>query len=153
MAAASLTCQATPTPMSWSGCAALVLAGIGGACRTTCAITGDHSMAKSAAAARIDEAVALLLAGRSASAVVSQLSERHGVTRRQAQRYVASGYEVIRGDIEQAKLDRRQQVAVLVHLLQEGCAVALASKNIGALVGAAREIRELCGLAPKVTHL
>ena len=110
-------------------------------------------MAKSAAAARIDEAVALLLAGRSASAVVSQLSERHGVTRRQAQRYVASGYEVIRGYIEQAKLDRRQQVAVLVHLLQEGCAVALASKNIGALVGAAREIRELCGLAPKVTHL
>jgi hypothetical protein len=110
-------------------------------------------MAKSAAAARIDEAVALLLAGRSASAVVSQLSERHGVTRRQAQRYVASGYEVIRGDIEQAKLDRRQQVAVLVHLLHEGAAVALQTKNINSLVASCRELRELCGLTPKVPHL
>ena len=110
-------------------------------------------MAKSAASARTDEAVALLLAGRSASAVVSHLTQSEGIGRRQAQRYVAAAYEVIRGDIEEAKLDRRQQVAVLVHLLQEGCAVALASKNIGALVGAAREIRELCGLAPKVTHL
>ena len=61
-----------------------------------------------------------------------------------------AAYEIIRGDIEQAKVDRRQQAALLVHLLQEGAAIALATKNIGALVGACRELRELCNLAPKV---
>lgn len=106
-------------------------------------------MARSAAAARNDEALQLLLAGRSASATVSLMSERYGVTRRQAQRYVAAAYEIIRGDIEQTKIDRRQQVAKLVHMLEEGAATALATKNVGALVGACRELRELCGLTPK----
>jgi hypothetical protein len=106
MAAASLTCQATPTPTSWSGCAVLVLAGTGGACRQTCAITGDHSMAKSVAAARTDEALAMLLAGRSAPAIVSHLTQSEGIGRRQAQRYVAAAYATLRGDIEEAKVDR-----------------------------------------------
>jgi hypothetical protein len=109
-------------------------------------------MAKSAAAARTDEALQMLLAGRSASATVSQLTRSAGIGRRQAQRYVAAAYEIIRGDIEQAKVDRRQQAALLVHLLQEGAAIALATKNIGALVGACRELRELCSLAPKAPH-
>ena len=107
-------------------------------------------MAKSAAAARTDEALQMLLAGRSASATVSQLTRSAGIGRRQAQRYVAAAYEIIRGDIEQAKVDRVQQVALLVHLLHEGAAVALSTKNIGALVGACRELRELCGLAAQV---
>jgi hypothetical protein len=110
-------------------------------------------MAKSVAAARTDEALALLLAGRSASAIVSHLTQSEGIGRRQAQRYVAAAYEIIRGDIEQAKVDRRQQVAVLVHLLHEGAAVALQTKNINSLVASCRELRELCGLTPKVPHL
>lgn len=105
--------------------------------------------AKSKAAARTDEALQLLLAGRSASATVSLMSERHGVTRRQAQRYVAAAYDIIRGDIEEAKVERVKQVAKLLHLLEEGAAVALATKNVGALVGACREIRELCSLQPQ----
>lgn len=109
-------------------------------------------MARSAAAARNDEALQLLLAGRSASATVSLMSERHGVTRRQAQRYVAAAYETLRGDIEEIKVDRRQQAAKLVHLLEEGAAVALKSKNIGALVGACRELRELLQLNPPKPH-
>ena len=110
-------------------------------------------MAKSVAAARTDEALVLLLAGRSASAIVSLLSERHGVTRRSAQRYVESGYKILRGDLEQSKIDRRQQAAKLVHLLEEGAAIALATKNINSLVASCRELRELCGLTPKVPHL
>ena len=109
-------------------------------------------MARSAAAARNDEALQLLLAGRSASATVSLMSERHGVTRRQAQRYVAAGFAMIRGDIEQTKIDRRQQVAKLVHMLEEGAAVALETKNVGALVGACRELRELLQLNPPKPH-
>jgi len=99
-----------------------------------------------------DEALQLLLAGRSASATVSHLTQTQGIGRRQAQRYVRAAYEVIRGDIEQSKIDRRQQVSLLVHLLQEGAAVALATKNVGALVGACRELRELLQLNPPKPH-
>ena len=110
-------------------------------------------MAKSVAAARTDEALALLLAGRSASAIVSYLTQSEGIGRRQAQRYVAAAYATLRGDIEEAKVDRRQQPAKLVHLLEEGGAIALATKNINSLVASSRELRELCGLTPKVPHL
>ena len=93
-----------------------------------------------------DEALQLLLAGRSAPATVSQLTQTQGIGRRQAQRYVAAAYEIIRGDIEQSKIDRRQQLAKLAHMLEEGAAVALATRNVGALVGACRELRELLQL-------
>jgi len=103
-------------------------------------------MAKTKAAAMTDEALQLLLAGRSAPATVSQLTQTQGIGRRQAQRYVAAAYEIIRGDIEQTKIDRRQQLAKLAHMLEEGAAVALATRNVGALVGACRELRELLQL-------
>jgi len=99
-----------------------------------------------------DEALQLLLAGRSAPATVSQLTQTQGIGRRQAQRYVAAAYEIIRGDIEQSKIDRRQQLAKLAHLLEEGAAVALATRNVGALVGACRELRELLQLNPPKPH-
>jgi len=99
-----------------------------------------------------DEALQLLLAGRSAPATVSQLTQTQGIGRRQAQRYVAAAYEIIRGDIEQTKIDRRQQLAKLAHMLEEGAAVALATKNVGALVGACRELRELLQLNPPKHH-
>jgi len=109
-------------------------------------------MAKTKAAAMTDEALQLLLAGRSAPATVSQLTQTQGIGRRQAQRYVAAAYEIIRGDIEQTKIDRRQQLAKLAHMLEEGAAVALATKNVGALVGACRELRELLQLNPPKHH-
>lgn len=90
----------------------------------------------------------MLLAGRSASATVSHLSERHGVTRRQAQRYVAAAYKIIRDDLEKAGVNRIEQVAKMVHMLEEGAAKALETKNIGAMVAACRELRELCALTP-----
>jgi len=99
-----------------------------------------------------DEALQLLLAGRSASATVSQLTQTQGIGRRQAQRYVRAAYEMMRGDVEETKIDRRQQLAKLVHMLEEGAAVALASRNIGALVGACRELRELLQLNPPKPH-
>jgi len=102
--------------------------------------------------AMTDEALQLLLAGRSAPATVSQLTQTQGIGRRQAQRYVAAAYEIIRGDIEQSKIDRRQQLAKLAHMLEEGAAVALATRNVGALVGACRELRELLQLNPPKPH-
>ena len=98
-------------------------------------------------ATRINEALAMLLASRSASGVVSELSERHSVTRRQARRYVASAYEVIKADVNDSDIDREKLVSQLVHALQESMAQAVKAKHPCSVVSCARELRELLGLA------
>jgi uncharacterized FAD-dependent dehydrogenase len=96
---------------------------------------------------RINEAVALLLAGRSASGIVSEMADKHGVTRRQARRYVGRGYEIIRDDIDAADVDREKLVSQLVNSLQESLAKAAAAGHTCAVVSCCRELRELLGLA------
>ena len=98
-------------------------------------------------ATRINVAVAMLLASRSASGVVSELSERHSVTRRQARRYVASAYEVIKADVNDSDIDRGKLVSQLVHALQEAMAQAVKAKHPCSVVSCCRELRELLGLA------
>jgi len=99
---------------------------------------GDH---------RRSTALNLLLRGTSASAAVSLLAEQEQISRRQAQRYVREGYEQIRVDIESCGVERTHQVAKLVHILESTIVLALENKQCAAAVGAAREIRELCGLS------
>jgi len=102
---------------------------------------------RSATKDRINESVALLLAGRSASGIVSEMADKHGVTRRQARRYVGRGYEIIRDDIDESDVDREKLVAQLVNSLQESMAKAAAAGHTCAVVGCCRELRELLGLA------
>ncbi len=92
-------------------------------------------------------ALNLLLKGTSASAAVSLLAEQEGISRRQAQRYVREGYKQIRVDIENCGVDRVRQVAKLVNILESTIVIALENKQCSAAVGAAKEIRELCGLS------
>jgi hypothetical protein len=102
---------------------------------------------RSATKDRINESVALLLAGRSASGIVSEMADKHGVTRRQARRYVGRGYEIIRDDIDESDVDREKLVAQLVNSLQESMAKAAAAGHTCAVVSCCRELRELLGLA------
>ena len=99
---------------------------------------GDH---------RRTTALNLLLKGTSASAAVSLLAEQEQISRRQAQRYVREGYAQIRVDIESCGVDRVHQVAKLVNILESTIVIALEAKQCRAAVGAAKEIRELCGLS------
>ena len=102
---------------------------------------------RSATKDRINESVALLLSGRSASGIVSEMADKHGVTRRQARRYVGRGYEIIRDDIDESDVDREKLVAQLVNSLQESMAKAAAAGHTCAVVSCCRELRELLGLA------
>ncbi len=92
-------------------------------------------------------ALNLLLKGTSASAAVSLLAEQEGISRRQSQRYIREGYAQIRVDIENCGVDRVAQVAKLVNILESTIVIALEHKQCAAAVGAARELRELLGLA------
>lgn len=98
---------------------------------------------------RIAWAVDCLIACRSTTAVVSQLSEREGISRRQVQRLVAKAHKVLLSDIEQVGLDRRELVAQLVHALVESLSKALASNQPAAAVAAVRAIDDLCKLTPQ----
>jgi predicted transcriptional regulator len=100
----------------------------------------------SVTAERIQWAVDRLLECRSTSAVVSQLSEREGLSRRQAQRIVGRAHAVLVQDLEGAGVDRQQIVAQIEHGLMEALGKALASSQPAAVVGAARELRELLQL-------
>lgn len=105
--------------------------------------------ARSVTTERIAWAVECLIACRSTTAVVSQLSEREGISRRQAQRLVAKAHKVLLSDIEQVGLDRREMVAQLVHALMESLSKALASNQPAAAVAAVRAIDDLCQLTPQ----
>jgi len=104
-------------------------------------------MAKEHTHHRRQKALNMLLQGISPSAVVSQMSEQESISRRQAQRYVREGYKQMRLDIESCGVDRASQVSKLVNILETTISLALQHKQCAAAVSAAKELRELLGLA------
>ena len=102
-------------------------------------------MAGSAATTeRVNWALEQLMAGRGSTAVVTEMSERWGVSRRQAQRITAKAHQTMVSDLDQT--ERTHLTAQLVHLLMESAAQAIKAKNSGAVVGISRELRSLVGL-------
>lgn len=106
---------------------------------------------RSAAVQRANYALEQLLAGRSPSGVVSDLSEREGVSRRTAQRAVAKAHQTLVQDLDAT--ERVHLVAQLTHLLLESAAEAMKQKNSGAVVGISRELRSLLGLGAEHRQL
>ena len=108
---------------------------------------------RSAATERINWALEQLMAGRGSSAVVSEMTLRWGISRRQAQRITAKAHQTLVTDLDQT--ERTHLTAQLVHLLMESAAQAIKAKNSGAVVGISRELRALVGLgigAPSERH-
>ena len=86
-------------------------------------------MAANRTANAVNDALMMLLDSRSASGIVSELSDKYGVTRRQARRWVAKGYEMIKADVEESEIDRQKLVSQLVHALQEALASAVKANH------------------------
>ena len=108
---------------------------------------------RSATTKRVNLALELLMAGRGSTAVVTELSQREGISRRQAQRITAKAHQTLVIDLDQT--ERTHLTAQLVHLLMESAAQAIKAKNSGAVVGISRELRALVGLgigAPSERH-
>ena len=96
---------------------------------------------------RVKQAHAKLLEGYSCTAVVTQLAESKGLSRRTAQRTVQQAYALIREDIDQCNVERTDLVAQAIHLLMESARMGLAQNNPGAVVGAVSQLDKLCGLS------
>jgi hypothetical protein len=106
-----------------------------------------------AAKERINWALQQLMAGRGSSAVVSEMAEKWGISRRQAQRITSKAHQTLVQDLDH--VERTHLTAQLIHLLMESAAQAIKAKNSGAVVGISRELRALVGLgfaAPPERH-
>ena len=97
-----------------------------------------------ATAERVNWAIEQLMAGRGSSAVVSEMSERWGITRRQAQRLTKRAHQTLVQDLDQ--VERVDMTAQLIALLMASAERAIRSGNAGAVVGISRELRALVGL-------
>lgn len=108
-------------------------------------------MMASRTAIAVNDALMMLLDSRSASGIVSELADKYCVSRRQARRWVAKGYETIKADVDESDIDRTKLVSQLVNTLQEAMAKAAAAGHACSVVSCARELRELLGLAADAT--
>ena len=97
-----------------------------------------------AVAKRIDWALAELLKLKSTSAVVTELTQREGCSRRTAQRAVKRAHERLVADLED--IDRRHVVAQLEHALFAAANKALEEGQPAVIVGVSREVRSLLNL-------
>jgi hypothetical protein len=97
-------------------------------------------------AERIQWAVDRLLECRSTSAVVAELSDHWGISKRQARRLVGRAHQQLVADLEEAGVERVHLVAQIEHGLMEALSKALASNQPAAVVGAAKELRALLHL-------
>jgi len=93
---------------------------------------------------RVNWALEQLMAGRGSSAVVSEMSQRWGITRRQAQRLTKRAHQTLVQDLD--IVERTDMTAQLIALLMASAEQALKAKNSGAIVGISRELRALVGL-------
>jgi len=97
---------------------------------------------------RVKQVHAKLLEGYSCTAVVTQLAESKGLSRRTAQRTVQQAYALIKADIDKANVQLSDLVAQAIHLLMDSARLGLAQNNPGAVVGAVAQLNKLCGLSP-----
>ena len=97
---------------------------------------------------RLNWAVKRLMACRSTTATVACVSEHWGISRRQARRVVGAAHDELVADIDDSGVSRQQMVAQLTHGLMEALGKAIASDQPAAVVGCARELNSLLGLAP-----
>jgi hypothetical protein len=74
------------------------------------------------------------------------MADQWGISRRQARRLVGRAHAVLVQDLEGSGVNRTQIVAQIEHGLMEALGKALASSQPAAVVGAARELRELLQL-------
>ncbi len=95
---------------------------------------------------RIQIAATMLAEGHSGTSIVSFMSEKEGLSRRQCQRIVGKAYKVLVADLEEIDIDRKEMVSQLIVNLQSGIQKALELGHVSAMVACVRTLNDLCAL-------
>jgi len=103
---------------------------------------------QSAVSARVAWAAAQLAKCHPTSAVVTQMSEKWGCSRRQSQRIVKRAHQLLVDDLELVGVERAHVVAQLNVALFNAMATALSRNQPAVVVGASRALMNLLQLSP-----
>jgi len=98
---------------------------------------------RSAVSERINWAAAQLAEYHPTSAVVAQMSQRWGCSRRQSQRIVKRAHQQLVDDLELVGVERVHVVAQLINALMAAMATALSRNQPAVVVGASRALMDL----------
>jgi hypothetical protein len=101
---------------------------------------------------RQDWAFKRLLTGASTTAVVAELADREGVSRRTAQNDVRAAYQRLVDDVLGSGVDRAGMAAKLGHLLECSIEKAMAENNPGAVSALSSRLMELYSLVPPASR-
>lgn len=96
---------------------------------------------------RIDWAYQELLKHRALHRIVADLSEREGISRRQARRIAAAAYKQFCEALDD--VDRTQMVARAIYALETVVDRSLVTGNLNAAIGATRTLVEMLNLSIK----
>jgi len=103
---------------------------------------------RSAVSERVNWAAAQLAECHLTSAVVAQMSQRWGCSRRQSQRIVKRAHQQLVDDLELVGVERVHVVAQLHTALMTAMATALSRNQPAVVVGASRALMDLLQLSP-----
>jgi len=103
---------------------------------------------RSAVSERVNWAAAQLAECHPTSAVVAQMSQRWGCSRRQSQRIVKRAHQQLVDDLELVGVERVHVVAQLHTGLMAAMATALSRNQPAVVVGASRALMDLLQLSP-----
>ena len=102
---------------------------------------------------RVAEAAELVLQGQAYSLITSHVAEKYSISRRQARRIAADAYLLLKDDFEEADVNKPEQTAKLLNVLESAMFHAMQRKQYSAVAANAKVLMRLVGLdTQEVNH-
>ena len=102
---------------------------------------------------RVAEAAELVLQGQAFSLITSHVAEKYDISRRQARRIAADAYLLLKNDFEEADVNKPEQTAKLLNVLESAMFQAMQKKQFSAVAANAKVLMRLVGLdTQEVNH-
>ena len=93
------------------------------------------------------EAASMLAQGHSCTVTTTEMSEKYGLSRRQARRITAKAMDLIVQDFEEINIERPQMVAKQLVNLEQGMQKGLINNQSSGVAACTKQIISLAGLA------
>ena len=102
---------------------------------------------------RVAEAAELVLQGQAYSLITSHVAEKYSISRRQARRITSDAYILLKDDIQEGDLNRPEQTAKILNVLENAMFQAMQKKQYAAVAANAKVLMRLIGLdTQEVNH-
>ena len=101
---------------------------------------------------RVAEAAELVLQGQAYSLITSHVAEKYSISRRQARRITSDAYILLKDDIQEGDLNRPEQTAKILNVLENAMFQAMQKKQYAAVAANAKVLMRLIGLDTQEVH-